>query len=325
MTYEDFASDLPLDQTIVFTSPEENEETMRRFGVNQRVRQLGKGKFRCDMAVRSTQQADLFADRFNRAFSIFLEPPAGTFDFLFFRSATGRFLASGEDAANDRLVVLPPGSGTDLVAPDLAGSEAFTVPEARIIEMTETLCPAPKSVLPERMTVIGGNTARLHALRKAVLDLLRHPERDPNEEQISNLIAETIAWMRESSDRWRPERLRVGGARRRVAKLTQEYIEEHHHQTVRLEDLCRVTGVRVRTLQRCFREYFGITITGYLKALRLDAARRQLRAARNSQESVTSIALQHGITHLGRFSVEFRERFGESPSETLATRAGRKS
>jgi AraC-like DNA-binding protein len=114
----------------------------------------------------------------------------------------------------------------------------------------------------------------------------------------------------------------VNGARRHVAKLAQEFIEEHHHEAVRIEDLCRVTGVGIRTLQRCFREYFDLTITEYLKTVRLDAALRELVAAHPSRNSVSTIAWQHGFTHLGRFSVEFRERFGKLPSEALAMRAG---
>ena len=97
MDYEEFASGLPLDRTTVFTSAEENEETMRRLGVNQRVRQLGRGKFRSDLAVLSTEQGDLFSDRFNRACSMFLEPPPGTVGLVFPRSAGGQFLASGEE------------------------------------------------------------------------------------------------------------------------------------------------------------------------------------------------------------------------------------
>jgi AraC-like DNA-binding protein len=91
--------------------------------------------------------------------------------------------------------------------------------------------------------------------------------------------------------RWEPERFRVNGAQRSVAKRAQEFIEEHYWDSVRLEDLCRVTGVGIRTLQRSFREYFDLTISEYLKALR------------------------HGFGHLGRFSLEFRDRFGESPRE----------
>ncbi len=57
MDYREFVSDLPQGRTIVFNSVEENEETMRRYGVNQELRQLGKGRFRADLAVRSTAQA----------------------------------------------------------------------------------------------------------------------------------------------------------------------------------------------------------------------------------------------------------------------------
>ena len=314
MEYEDFASDLPQHRRTVFTSAEENEETMRR---------LGKGTFRCDMAVRSTEQADLFVDRFSKAVSIYLEPPAGTVDLIVFRSASGKFLASGDNVANDKLVVIPDGSGTDIVAPDLVGSEAILLSEARFIEMTEVLCPTAKSVRPDRMAVIEGDTTQLHALRKAVIDLVAHPDLDP--ELVSNLIAEMIAWMGHSSNHWRPEGLIVNGARRRVAKLAQEFIEEHYCEAVHIEDLCRVTGVAVRTLQRCFREYFDLTITEYLKIVRLDAAFRGLIAADPSQGSVSTIARQKGFRHLGRFSEEFRERFGKLPNEALAMRADRKS
>jgi transcriptional regulator GlxA family with amidase domain len=113
------------------------------------------------------------------------------------------------------------------------------------------------------------------------------------------------------------------GARRLVAKRVKELLEEGYREAVHLEDLCRATGVGVRTLQRSFREYFDLTITDHLKAVRLDAAHRELSTVHPAEESVTTIASRHGITHMGRFSVEYRERFGESPRDTLARRQAR--
>ncbi len=118
--------------------------------------------------------------------------------------------------------------------------------------------------------------------------------------------------------------LTVNASHIRVARFAQDYIEEHFCEAVHIEDLCRVTGVGVRTLQRCFREYFDITVSSYLRAVRLDSARRELLAAHRSDTSVTRIAMHNGCTHLGRFSVEFRERFGETPRETLRIQAGQK-
>jgi AraC-like DNA-binding protein len=63
----------------------------------------------------------------------------------------------------------------------------------------------------------------------------------------------------------------------------------------------------------------------YLKTVRLNAAYRSLDASHTGHSTVAAIALQHGFTHLGRFSVAFRERFGESPSATLVARDGQKS
>ena len=114
-----------------------------------------------------------------------------------------------------------------------------------------------------------------------------------------------------------PRVLPFDGARRGVARRARAFIDGHFREPVRMEDVCRATGVGVRTLQRCFSRCFGVTVTSYLKAVRLDAACRDLIAAHPSRDNVTTIALRNGCRHLGRFSSEFRERFGQLPSETL--------
>ncbi|MHC4452808.1 MAG: AraC family transcriptional regulator [Planctomycetota bacterium] len=317
MEYKGFASDLPRQRIVAFASAEENEETLRRLGVNQRMRQLGRGQFRAELASRSTESVELFADRFSTACSMFLEPPAGTVGFLFLRCATGRVLASGCPVAGDKLVVLPPGSGIDLTTPDLTGSEAIAIPVARFDEMSETLCTTPERVRHKGLAVIEGNPARLQNLAKSVLGLLNQ-DRDPGSEQVADLVAETILWLECHSGDSRSDGFPVARARRRVAKLAQEFIEEHYRGTVRTEDLCRVTGVGARVLQRCFREYFDMTCREYLKAVRLDAAFRALVAASSANGTVAAVAGDHGFNHLGRFSVEFHRRFGQLPRETLA-------
>jgi AraC-like DNA-binding protein len=59
----------------------------------------------------------------------------------------------------------------------------------------------------------------------------------------------------------------------------------------------------------------------YLRRARFVRVREALRAAEAS-ENVAGIAMSLGFTHMGRFSVEYRKRFGESPSQTLSWRRG---
>jgi AraC-like DNA-binding protein len=317
MSYEEFISDLPLEETIVFNSAEENEETMQRLGVNQQVRQSGKGNFQAHMAARSFDQLELFADRFSTAFSMYLEPPEGMVGFLLPRSVSGRFISSGENTAYTKMLYLPTGGGMDIVAPALSGSEAIGIPEERFIEMYETLCPT--SNRPEELSIIEGNTSQLNKLRKAVLTLLAHPELDPGCEQITNLIAQIIAWTSDSSNHWESECFTVKRERTRIAKQAQEYIEENFRDTICIEDLCRITGVGVRTLQRCFKAYFELTVTEYLKNVRLHSAHRELLDTHHSLDTISNIALRNGFSHIGRFSVEYHERFNETPKMTHAT------
>jgi AraC family ethanolamine operon transcriptional activator len=51
--------------------------------------------------------------------------------------------------------------------------------------------------------------------------------------------------------------------------------------------------------------------------LRLSQARRALLCADAELVTVTEIATCFGFVELGRFSVEYRRMFGESPSQTL--------
>jgi AraC-like DNA-binding protein len=51
--------------------------------------------------------------------------------------------------------------------------------------------------------------------------------------------------------------------------------------------------------------------------LRLAGARRALLATDCKLATVTDIATYFGFMELGRFSVEYRKVFGESPSQTL--------
>jgi AraC-like DNA-binding protein len=239
---------------------------------------------------------------------------------VFPRTANGCFSASGDDIGNDKLIVFHEGSGVDIVGPSQVGSDAIAIPQARFNEMVEVLSPTAERF--EKTSIVEGNVEKLHELRDSIVDLISRPELDPNGEQVSNVIGLSIAWMYDSSSQWSREEPKAFGARTRVARLAQEYIEAQFCGRVCIEDICRITGVGVRTLQRHFQRYFDSTISEYLNAVRLDSARRELAAACPLQDSVGMIARRNGCVHPGRFSVGYLQHFGESPSDTLARQAG---
>lgn len=93
-----------------------------------------------------------------------------------------------------------------------------------------------------------------------------------------------------------------------------EYMDARLSAPVSLEDLARVAGISVRTLNELCRRHHGATPMELLRNMRLDAVRQCLRLKPGA--SITETALSFGFGHLGRFSHYYFSRFGELPRQT---------
>ena len=99
------------------------------------------------------------------------------------------------------------------------------------------------------------------------------------------------------------------------------YLDAHIDQPIRIRQLCSATGTSWKTLERAFLKIYGMPPKQWLNVYRLSVTRRKLASATSEETSVTSVAHRHGIQHLGRFAVAYREMFGESPVTTLKRKA----
>ena len=321
MSYEDFAADLTSSRSVRFHSAEETEGALKGLGFsNFELRQLGRGSFRCDFKGALTSEGLALSQRYERHFYSPLHTPDGMVSLIAASTAGEDVIASGDVVSNGKLIVQTPDTVVDVTAPDSSGCEAFCVPASRFYSLVDTLCPRGRSIQPGDMLAVAGDTAQLYRLRRAILELVTHPELDPRHERQANLIAEVIAWMGDSETRWRPQGFPVNGERRRIALRARDYMEDHLAETLRMEDVCREIGVGLRRMQRAFADYFQMSPYVYLKKLRLDRARRSLLSGDPERHSVSAAAMDHGFSHLGRFSRVYRETFGELPSETLGIR-----
>jgi AraC-like DNA-binding protein len=108
-----------------------------------------------------------------------------------------------------------------------------------------------------------------------------------------------------------------GTLRRMAVTRACEHMESNLRKPLTLQDLCTAAGVGTRTLEYGFQEAYELGPMAYLRSLRLAHVRKNLAHPRSAAVSVTSVARRWCFTHMGQFSKDYRNQFGESPSETL--------
>lgn len=101
-----------------------------------------------------------------------------------------------------------------------------------------------------------------------------------------------------------------------IVYRAEEYMRAHLEEAISISGLIRICGCSQSTLFSAFRNARGYTPMEFLTEQRLQSVRTNLHKS-NPQASVSVIALNCGFRHLGRFSRLYKNRFGESPSETL--------
>ena len=109
---------------------------------------------------------------------------------------------------------------------------------------------------------------------------------------------------------------RRGEHYRRIVARFEEIARADLERLVQASELARAAGVTLRTLERAVHGVHATTPLEFLRALRLTEARHTLSTS-GSATTVTEVATRFGFRELGRFAGEYRDRFGESPSETL--------
>ena len=97
-----------------------------------------------------------------------------------------------------------------------------------------------------------------------------------------------------------------------------EYIEINLHLKISMLDLKRHTKYSERSLQLIFKKHLNKSPFEYIEEQRLLKAYELIKQHKQSKNT-TDIASEVGFRHLGRFSVNFKRRFGIHPSVLART------
>lgn len=295
-------------------SMEEVTENLRASGWEGEFRQLSKGQVTSRWKSLSLGPCELGSHRLDNRIHVRQPSPNGCVT-LAIVPTPSILLVDGAEMGKDQLLVMDAGSETDFVTLGETECATLTLPKSDFEAIARALFPrmgtndAPVGILPSP-------SFGWSALHGEMSGLLRNGSMSP--EDFSHLLSRFLGLMAGEQEK-RQQKVRLSDRRTGyVARRAQEYIEDHFRQSIRVDEICRYSGVSLSTLGRSFFRYFQVTPREYIKACRFNAARQGLLAGDPLHHKVGEIALANGFMHLGRFSVEYFEYFGEAARETLA-------
>jgi AraC-like DNA-binding protein len=102
----------------------------------------------------------------------------------------------------------------------------------------------------------------------------------------------------------------------RQVKLAEEFIEANWNAPLTVETIANAVGTSARSVFQSFRQARGYSPMQFAKSVRLKRARLRLQNP-SADTTVTGVALECGFHNMGHFAVDYKQQFGELPSETL--------
>ena len=290
---------------------EDVDELSAIAGFDTHFRQLTDGAQHIQARLRPGRELSLVWMRFSCGFHQRGIPPADTVTFGV--PVTGLLDWCARSFTNGDWPSFNSEAGVDGVS--RPGFAAFTVSLQRaFLESTasEVGLPIPAELVHPRPGGVIRASDRTRVLEARIQRLLSDAS-SPIDSDCETAIAIDIL---EAGVGREDEIVALPAARSRAITKALAYLEAHADENVNVGQLCAETGIAWRTLDRAFRERFGMGPKAYAKRERLLRVRSTLlRSAPSS--AIVDAANAAGFWHMGQFARDYRRLFGELPSATL--------
>ena len=288
----------------------------------QRYDQLGKGPFEGVFEECWFKRLHVFRESMNRSVHQTGEPWAGSRTFAIPVSTTGTGWHAGESFDRDSVINLGSGDELDFRTPPevdyvACSTDAGALNEyALLVEHldleSEFRSKPHVQARPQQAQALRELLATVLTTLRATPEILRHTQLQTALEQ--GVMASLVEVLRPLTDT--PHAPPSFNTRQLVVERARNYLFDHIDETVTVADLCIHVRVSRRTLQYSFQDVYGVTPVQFLRAMRLNSVRRELKDADAASSTVADIAARWGFFHLSHFATDYAQMFGELPSET---------
>lgn len=289
-------------------------------GFRQFYEQLGRGRFHGQVWQLMMDEGFLLRESANRGVRQHFSPPPDHMAIAVPLAVQPGSVFGGRPLERESLMVLSDQEEYDLVST----GELDVIGLAVHRDVIEQLAPAKLEWLRraqgERNLPLTPEVAA--AIRQMLLAVSADAERRIDSladaaaemELLSSTLTQALVLAMSSSraDHSIPRR---ADSRMKVVRRAIDFMRERLHEDIGIPEVCAAAGASRRTLQYCFEEFLHTTPQAYLRALRLNEARRTLKS--RADQPITELASELGFASASHFTRHYKLMFDELPSETL--------
>ena len=107
----------------------------------------------------------------------------------------------------------------------------------------------------------------------------------------------------------------------KVVKQVLDYVHSEPSEEITAVKMCTLANCSQSWLEQSFKKRFGVTPKKYVKYLRLSRLRDNLLNPNEVDgRTVIELASVYGFWHMGQLAADYRNVYGELPSDTLNRR-----
>ncbi|WP_053059972.1 helix-turn-helix domain-containing protein [Burkholderia pyrrocinia] len=283
------------------------------------VDQFSPGKFQSELSEIRVDTLQLFHERMNRAVLKRGAAWVGSLTFSIPLHINGTAHLAGNALEHSALLVTDGECLPELRTPSSHEIVVAALPATLLSGLAELVSEGKPQ--PREPRLIGLDAPRRARLQQALADTFRALRADPtliDHPQVRKTLHDSIVLELLSLAYTERDVMRLDGtARRRIVERVRDHVLAHPDSPPTVLDLCTTVGASRRKLQYCFEQMLDTHPAHYVRALRLNAVRRELRCALPGSTCIGAVAARWGFWHLSRFASHYRELFGELPSDTL--------
>lgn len=308
---------MPSAQLIVSFDP---DEQARNFGLlDQRYEQLSCGAFRGSVSSIGLESMTLFRESLHQSVHQMGCAPLDRITVAAPCEMSDEAYWNGRHIGPDAIIAFSPGREFELRSPRHAVCTGVSIDRAELSRGGRSDGDDELSALLSRDTWSAPQTERLGQRLAAVLDAVSAEPAMLQERAACAQLADEVLGLLVAhlSGAAEPERSLRQGNYPRIARRARELMVEHRDEHLSVQMLCSRIGCSRRSLQYAFENVYGVNPVTFLRTLRLNAVRRELRHP-GAGTTVLDVAARQGFWHFPRFAQEYARMFGELPSATLS-------